>query len=405
LNSPKVILVTYPDDFSLQEARSLIESSSPSMAPQPQIVKVFTQKYLNRSRYGLGSGKAEEIQEFVKQSKVDQIVMDCQLTPKQIYNLEKLTGVQVIDRERLILNIFHARATTTESKLQIELAEVKYEMPRVREKAKLTSGSTERPGKGGMGEYRVDVKFRDLKRRMSFIKKKLADAHTKRELYRQQRLKTKMPTVSLIGYTSSGKTTLFNLLTSENKEISSSLFTTLSTTTRSFRISNDNDHDQGDKQEKKSSLLLIVDTIGFISRLPHYMIDAFKSTLEESLAADLILLLIDASEKLEDIKLKYESCWSVLNELKVDKARVFVILTKCDGGAGLSERIDNVANGLGLSDPIDLSSKTGYGISKLKTVIRRNLYSQSLLAKDNVPRVTAPVLKVGTNMITADLHT
>ncbi|MGA7369790.1 MAG: GTPase HflX [Nitrososphaeraceae archaeon] len=402
MDSPKVILVTYPDNFSLQEARSLIESSSPSTALQPQIVKVFTQKYLNHSRYGLGSGKAEEIQEFVKQSKVNQIVMDCQLTPKQIYNLEKLTGVQAIDRERLILNIFHARATTTESKLQIELAEVKYEMPRVREKAKLTAGSTERPGKGGMGEYRVDVKFRDLKRRMSFIKKKLADAHTKHELYRQQRLKTKMPIVSLIGYTSSGKTTLFNLLTSENKEISSSLFTTLSTTTRSCRISNDND---GDKQEKNSSLLL-VDTIGFISRLPHYMIDAFKSTLEESLAADLILLLIDASEKLEDIKIKYESCWSVLNELKVDKTRVFVILTKCDGVSGLPERIDNVANGLGLFDPIALSSKTGYGIDKLKTVIGSNLYSQSLPVKDNVPTVTPPVLRVGTNVITAGfLHT
>jgi GTP-binding protein HflX len=99
LDSPKVILVTYPDNFSLQEARSLIESSSPSMALQPQIVKVFTQKYLNRSRYGVGSGKAEEIKEFVKQSKVNQIVVDEHLTPKQIHNLEKLTDAQVIDRD------------------------------------------------------------------------------------------------------------------------------------------------------------------------------------------------------------------------------------------------------------------------------------------------------------------
>jgi GTP-binding protein HflX len=370
MNSAKVILVTYPDSFNLQEAQSLVESSSPSMAPHPQIVKVFTQKYLNHSRYGLGSGKAEEIKEFVKQSKVDQIVVDEHLTPKQIHNLEKLTEIQVIDRERLILNIFHSRATTIEAKLQIELAEVKYEMPRVREKAKLTSGSTERPGKGGMGEYTVDVKFRDLKRRMSFIKKKLADAHTKRELYRQQRLKTKMPIVSLIGYTSSGKTTLFNLLTAENKEISSSLFTTLSTTTRAFRINNE-------KQEMESSLLLI-DTVGFISRLPHYMIDAFKSTLQESLAADLILLLVDASEKFEDIKIKYESCWNVLGELRVDKSKVFTILTKCDDGViGLSERIDNIVNDLSLSNPITISSNTGYGIHKLKSMIVHNLHSQS----------------------------
>ena len=362
------------------------------MAPHPQIVKVFTQKYLNHSRYGLGSGKAEEIKEFVKQSKADQIVVDEHLTPKQIHNLEKLTGAQVIDRERLILNIFHSRATTTEAKLQIELAEVKYEMPRVRENAKLTSGSTERPGKGGMGEYTVDVKFRDLKRRMSFIKKKLADAHTKRELYRQQRLKTKMPIVSLIGYTSSGKTTLFNLLTSEDKEISSSLFTTLSTTTRTFRINNK-------KQERESSLLLI-DTVGFISRLPHYMIDAFKSTLEESLAADLILLLIDASEKFEDIRVKYNSCWNVLDELKVDKSKVFVILTKCDGDVGLSERIDNIVIDLSLSHPITISSKTGYGIRKLKTMIVHNLNSQSPSREEHLTNVKR-VPEEGAYIITA----
>lgn len=397
ISANKVILVTYPDNFSLQEAQSLVESSSPSMAPHPQIVKVFTQKFLNHSRYGLGSGKAEEMKEFVKQSKADQIVVDEHLTPKQIYNLEKLTGAQVIDRERLILNIFHSRATTTEAKLQIELAEVKYEMPRVREKAKLTSGSTERPGKGGMGEYTVDVKFRDLKRRMSFIKKKLADAHTKRELYRQQRLKTKLPIVSLIGYTSSGKTTLFNLLTAENKEISSSLFTTLSTTTRALRINNE-------KQERESSLLLI-DTVGFISRLPHYMIDAFKSTLEESLAADLILLLIDASEKFEDIKIKYESCWNVLNELKVDKSRVFTILTKCDDGAiGLSEGIDNIANDLSVSNPIIISSNTGYGIRKLKTMIVHNLNSQSPSGEEHLTNVKT-VPEEGAYVITAtDLY-
>jgi GTPase len=398
LNSTKVILVTYPDNFSLQEAQSLVESSSPSMSPHPQVVKVITQKYLNHARYGLGSGKAEEIKEFVKQSKADQIVVDEHLTPKQIHNLEKLTGAQVIDRERLILNIFHSRATTIEAKLQIELAEVKYEMPRVRENAKLTSGSTERPGKGGMGEYTVDVKFRDLKRRMTFIKKKIADAHTKRELYRQQRLKTKMPIVSLIGYTSSGKTTLFNLLTSENKEISSSLFTTLSTTTRSFRINNN------EKQEKESSLLLI-DTVGFISRLPHYMIDAFKSTLQESLAADLILLLIDASEKFEDIKIKYESCWNVLDELKVDKSKVFVIFTKCDGVIGLSERIDNIANDLSVSNPITISSKTGYGIHKLKTMIAHNLYSQSISGEEYSTKVKTVPEEGAYIVAAADLHT
>jgi GTPase len=357
LKSTKVIVVTYPDSFRLQEAKSLVDSLIDC-----QIVKVVTQKYLNHSEYGLGSGKAEEVKQLVKEFNADQIVVDEHLTSKQIHNLEKLTGTQVIDRERLILNIFYSRAVTTEAKLQIELAEIKYEMPRIRENAKLTSGS-ERPGKGGMGVYVVDVKFRDLKRRMSFIKEKLADAHQKRELYHQQRLKAGMPIVSLIGYTSSGKTTLFNLLTSENKETSNSLFTTLSTTTRSFKIDNRD--------------LLLIDTVGFISRLPHYMIDAFKSTLEESLASDLILLLIDMSEKIEDIRIKYESCWDVLDELKVDKSKVFVILSKFDSVTDSEQTKNDIARDLKISNPLAISSKTGYGIHKLKTMI---LYHHTTLS-------------------------
>jgi GTPase len=354
LKSTKVIIVTYPDSFRLQEAKSLVES-----LPDSQIVKVVTQKYLNHSEYGVGSGKAEEIKQFALECKADQIVIDEHLTSKQIHNMEKLTGVQVIDRERLILNIFHSRATTTEAKLQIELAEIKYEMPRIRENAKLASGS-ERPGKGGMGVYVVDVKFRDLKRRMSFIKEKLAEAHKKRELYHQQRQNAGMPVVSLVGYTSSGKTTLFNLLASENKVTSSSLFTTLSTTTRLFKVDN-NGRGRGD--------LLLIDTVGFISRLPHYMIDAFKSTLEESLASDLIILLIDMSEKIEDIRIKYESCWDVLDELKVDKSKVFVILTKFDSVIESEQMKNYIANNLKILNPIAISSKTGYGIHKLKTMI------------------------------------
>jgi GTPase len=362
LRATKVIVITYPDTFRLTEAKSLIDSLTDC-----RIVKVVTQKYLNHSEYGLGSGKAEEVKQFALECKADQIVVDEHLTSKQIHNLEKLTGAQVIDRERLILNIFHSRATTTEAKLQIELAEIKYEMPRIRENAKLASGS-ERPGKGGMGVYVVDVKFRDLKRRMSFIKEKLADAHKKRELYRQQRLNAEMPVVSLVGYTSSGKTTLFNLLTSENKDTSSKLFTTLSTTTRSFKIYNRD--------------LLLIDTVGFISRLPHYMIDAFKSTLEESLASDLILLLIDLSEKIEDIRIKYESCWDVLDELKVDKSKVFVILSKFDDIMDSEQMKSDIANDLKMSDPIVISSKTGYGIHKLKTMIANHTHIIKLTNRD-----------------------
>lgn len=347
--STRVILVSYPDSFRLEEGKSLVESAD------CKIVKVFTQKYLSHSQYGIGAGKAEEIRDFVKEQKgIELLIVDEHLTSKQLHNLGKLVGVEAIDRERLILNIFYSRATTTEAKLQIELAEIQYEIPRVREIARMTSGN-ERPGKGGMGEYTVDVKFRDMKRRMNFIREKLAEAKKKRELYQQQRAKTRMPVVSLVGYTSAGKTTLFNLLTQEQKETSSSLFTTLSTTTRALKSSRE-------KQE-----LLLTDTVGFISRLPTYMVDAFKSTLEESLAADLILLLVDSSEDLENVHIKYSSCWDVLDELKVDKAKVLVVLTKHD--AVDEQKMQEIMQMLQLRDPLMISSKTGYGIHKLKNVI------------------------------------
>ena len=353
----EVVLVTYPDSFTLQEAKSLAESMTGWT-----VVKVFTQKYLNHAEYGVGSGKAYEIEAFLKESpNIKYLIVDEHLTSKKLFNLEKLLGVKVIDRERLILDIFYARATTNESKLQIQLAEIKYEMPRVREGAKISTGN-ERPGKGGSGEYEVDVKFRDLKRRMSYIKEKLAEAKNKRQLYRQQREKIGIPVVSLVGYTSAGKTTLFNLLTSEHKETSSSLFTTLSTTTRSLKID-------------EKTVVLLTDTVGFVSRLPTYMIDAFKSTLEESLAADLILLLIDCIEPLQDIKIKYSSCWEVLEELNVDRAKVFVVLTKYDNRTD-AQKIEEIIKELRIENPLVVSSQTGYGIHKLKTVIKQYSISQ-----------------------------
>ena len=373
----KVLLVTYPDDFILNEAKQLILS-----IPEYEIVKVFTQKYLNHAKYGMGSGKAEEIEKFVKETKeIEEIIVDEHLTSKQIFNLESLIGVPVKDRERLILDIFYTRATTVEAKLQIQLAEIEYEMPRVRENAKLLSNSKERAGKGGMGEYIVDVHFRDLKRQMSFIKEKLNEVKIKRNIYQHQRQKLRMPVVSLVGYTSSGKTTLFNLLTNESKETSSNLFTTLSTTTRLFKVPSNIKNNKREKENRDR--ILIVDTVGFISRLPTYMIDAFKSTLEESLAADLILLLIDSSEKIENIRIKYSNCLQILEELKVDMSKLFLILTKVDT---IDTRIiSEIVYSLGISnnDIIPISSNTGYGINKLKTLLIQKNFVETRYKKKN----------------------
>lgn len=378
----KVILVTYPEDFILNEGKQLVLS-----IPNYEIVNIFTQKYLNHAKYGIGSGKAEEIKQFVQQTTgIEEIIVDNHLTSKQIYNLEKLIGVTVKDRERLILDIFFTRATTVEAKLQIQLAEIEYEMPRIREKAKLLSNSKERAGKGGMGEYIVDVHFRDLKRQMSFIREKLNDAKLKRKIYQYQRQKIKMYIVSLVGYTSSGKTTLFNLLTDESKEISPNLFTTLSTTTRSLK---DSPHSKN-ITKKGGEGILIVDTVGFISRLPPYMIDAFKSTLEESIVADLILLLLDSSEEIEDMRIKYLNCLQILEELNVDKSKLVTVFTKVDkiDTRIISEIVRKLEisknNNSNNNNIIWISSKTGYGIHKLKTLFMKKQLLQTTHENKNV---------------------
>ncbi len=320
------------------------------------IVKYFSQRNLKHTKYGLGSGKVEEIKEFLQHTKSDQIIVDEHMTAKQIFNLERETGVKVIDRERLILDLFYIRSTTTEAKLQIQLAEIKYELPRIKENARLLIGD-ERPGKGGSGEYIVDVKFRDLKRRMGFITEKLAESKRKRDLYHNQRIENKMPIVSLVGYTSSGKTTLFNLLTMESRQTSEDLFTTLSTTTRSFIIN-------GQK-------ILLSDTVGFIRRLPTYMIEAFKSTLEESLQADIILLLIDSSDPVDKIKIKYYSCMNVLQELNVNKEKIVIVFSKVD-----KAELDDVTRTfqeLKIEHPIIVSPMSGYGINKLRKSISQKI--------------------------------
>ncbi|HET6590123.1 MAG TPA: GTPase HflX [Candidatus Nitrosocosmicus sp.] len=352
-------MVTYPEEFTMEEAKGLIESMS-----NYKIVKTFTQKYLNRARFGMGMGKAEELKQFISQnSDIEKVFVDEHLSAKQLFNLEDLLKISVIDRERLILDIFYSKATTTESKLQIQLAEVQYEIPKIRENARLMSKSGERAGKGGMGEYVVDVQFRDLKRQMSFIKDKLASAHLKRQEYRKQRLRKGMFIVSLVGYTSSGKTTLFNLLTDEHKETSHSLFTTLSTVTRSLRLPS-----KVNENDPENSNILLVDTVGFISRLPHYMIEAFKSTLEESLEADLILFLIDSSEEIDDIGRKYSSSLGVLQELNVDQSKLYILLTKADKAN--SEKLQEIMNYMDPSiSKLPVSSKTGDGLEELQNLI------------------------------------
>lgn len=307
----KATIVTYPDEFTKREIQELAKAAGYT------VEAVVTQKQVVKSEYGVGVGKAAELFELVSDNGSDTLIIDESLTSSQANNLAKVTHVEVVDRERLILNIFALRAETTEAKLQVQLAELRYEMPRARDAVRY-SVKGERAGFSGMGESAVDVKFRALKHRMVTIREKLAKARSNRTVQRKERMKLDVPFVSFAGYTSSGKTTLFNRLASESKLESPNLFTTLTTTTRAIAL-------PGSK-----SKVMLSDTVGFISRLPTYLVESFKSTLEELTYADLILLVVDVSESPESVRIKLGSCKQTLGELGVDPKRVLLVLNKMD---------------------------------------------------------------------------
>ena len=350
----KAILVTYPDEFAKREITELARAAG------YEVSQVVTQRQIIKSEYGVGVGKAQELEGLVEDSHSDTIIIDEGVTSAQANKLSAKTHAQVIDRERLILNIFARRATTTEAKLQVQLAELRYALPRARDEVRY-SVKGEQAGFMGMGEYAVDVKFRALRKQMTFIKEKLEKSRTVRDLHTAERRKLGVPFVSLAGYTSSGKTTLFNRLTSESKEASPNLFTTLSTTTRMVAFPN------------FRSRILLSDTVGFISRLPAYLVESFKSTLDELRYADLVLLMVDASEPLDSIKTKFLSCRETLSELEVDPGRILLVLNKMDliPDRGRSHmESDPLFSDF---DSVNISATEGYGLRQLRNHILRRV--------------------------------
>ncbi|MBI3022093.1 MAG: GTPase HflX [Thaumarchaeota archaeon] len=355
-SSSKATVVTYLDEFAIQEVKELAKAAGYT------VEALITQRQVVKSEYGIGVGKAEELKEIMAHNGSKTIIVDERLTSSQANRLSTVTKAEVVDRERLILNIFAKRAVTTEAKLQVQLAELRYELPRARDAVRY-SVRGERAGFMGLGEATVDVKFRALKRRMVTIKEKLAKAQSNRTLQRVERRKLDMPFVSMAGYTSSGKTTLFNRLASETREESPDLFTTLTTTTRAVSFA-----------ELKKKVMLS-DTVGFVSRLPTYMVESFKSTLEELTYSDLVLLLVDASEDQESLRIKFESCKDILGQLKVDPKKVLLVLNKVDllERRASASRVEEGSLFEGYST-VKVSAARGDGIHQLKTRIIERTY-------------------------------
>ena len=316
------------------------------------------------ARYQIGAGKVEELARLVKDTGADKVIFDNQLRTLQSYNLAKATHVEVIDRFQLILEIFTKRATTTEAQLQIQLATLQNELRHAREKVRLAK-SSEQPGFMGLGAFEADV-YRDaVKRQVQTILKKLARAREKRVLHRERRLELGFLSISLAGYTSAGKSTLFNALTEEAVRVDKSLFTTLSTTTRMVEFSN--------------RKFLLTDTVGFIDRLPISLIEAFHSTLEETIYSDLILLILDLSEPQAIIESKNNVCLETIDRLGASGIPRITLLNKIDKIDQTEREQKLCALKDKIKNPILISAKCKTNLEELKRKIVSSLenYVQS----------------------------
>ncbi len=343
------ILITYDEEDVISEAVALCDSAGYRV---PHIIK---QKFLKRQKFGISEEIVTRLEEIVKKYRADVIVFDEILKPSQNYNLASKLHKNILDREALILEIFESRASSSESKLQVKLAKMRYEMFRAKEKVRLAKKG-EQPGFLGIGKFGVDVYYNDIKHRMKTVKSKLKKAGKQRELHRQARKRHDFKMISLAGYTSAGKTTLFNKLTGDQRQEGDELFTTLTTMIRRFTI--------------KNKVFLISDTVGFISKLPAYMIEAFKSTLEELLYVDIVILIIDVNDSLFTLKKKFTSCKKTLSEIGVEQDNIVYVFNKAD--LQNKNEIFEKMEYLGLTGSkkwIPVSAKTGQNTKQLKEFI------------------------------------
>lgn len=299
----------------------------------------------------VGSGCLEEIADYCKNNEVDLIIFDRELTPTQIRNIEDITDVRVIDRTMLILDIFAQRARSKEGKLQVELAQLKYMLPRLTGKGTAMSRLGGGIGTRGPGETKLETDKRHIRTKMEKIKERLRESENHREQLKKRRKKDGVITVAIVGYTNAGKSTLMNYLTDAGVLAQDKLFATLDPTSRALKL-------------PSGVTVMLIDTVGLVRRLPHHLVEAFKSTLEEAAQADIILNVCDASS--EEASIHLEVTQSLLESLGCSGSPIIPVLNKCDKMQGL-EDIPIIGSS------VRISAKTGQGVDRLLEVIDENL--------------------------------
>jgi len=351
----KIIMVGVSTDGNDIE-KSLDELSELIKTAGGEVVGRITQNldYFNNKTY-VGSGKIEEIANFINILEADAICCDDELSPVQMRNLNDILHVTVMDRTMVILDIFAKRASSHEGKIQVELAQMQYRAAKLIGLGKQMSRTGGGIGTRGPGEKKLEIDRRRIHDRISILKKEVNEVVKHRETARKSRKRNEKKVAAIVGYTNAGKSTLLNTLTGADILSEDMLFATLDPTTRVLSLDNNQE-------------ILLTDTVGFISKLPHNLIDAFKSTLEEAVYADIIIHVVDASDPEYDEKMKI--VYSTLQSLKVENKPIITLFNKCDVLDREEILIDTHAN-----KSMRVSAKTGMGLDKLKVTLSQYLRS------------------------------
>ncbi|HWR12062.1 MAG TPA: GTPase HflX [Rectinemataceae bacterium] len=306
----------------------------------------------------VGTGKADEIVAIAKSDNVDSIVFDHPLSPSQQRNWEKLSGKKVYDRAELIIKIFSSRALTREASLQVELAQLEFAMPRLAHSYEdLSRQRGGRYGTKGSGEQKIELDRRSIEHRIHEIKEEMKDVKKSRDVQRRRRERIELPRAAIVGYTNAGKSSLLNALTTANVLAEDKLFATLDPTTRKLIL-------------KSGATLLITDTVGFVRNLPHNLVDAFKATLEEATASDLLIHVADASDP--EVEIHMATTEKVLAEIGAADLPRILVLNKIDiADPAALEQWKRVH-----PEGLTVSAKTGQGLDSLAVLIEMNLTSE-----------------------------
>lgn len=342
-------------DDSLEELKQLADTAGAT------VIKKFIQKRPKPDpAFFIGRGKVQELALYAQQENIDLCIFDDELSPAQQRNIESVMGIRILDRTALILDIFAQRARTNEGKLQVELAQLQYTLPRIMGKGLMLSRLGGGIGTRGPGETKLEVDRRRIRDRIAFIKDQIEKVKAVRSLHRSKRKKNNVFEVSLVGYTNAGKSTLLNTLTNSDIYAKDQLFATLDPTTRQLTLPN--------KQE-----IIITDTVGFIQRLPHQLIAAFRSTLEVVTEADLLVHVIDVSHEL--YKEQAAAVHEVLKEIGAETKPVITVYNKIDKLPPDSKLADRLALE---EDTVCISAAKKLNLETLQQMIESHLKSKAL---------------------------